>query len=224
MKKKILGALLGALLVSGNCFAMTFSTPEKIGTVANYGRPDEVRVAGAAASDGEEVSGGKGEPVYRKVTARFGEGDDALYYHYDAGIEQGETGKRQVTSLFGGQTKKNAFFVSPYHCWVYRLLADGKKPFYVLQDARRNYLIVGRKEDRFVKYIDTRALTKKYFPRRHVIYKNLRAQGDTVILEYHIERGIQGYDDKVGELRFQWDDEAERFDVKRVNSDARKGK
>ena len=79
-----------------------------------------------------------------------------------------------------------------------------------------DYLIIGKRaDDRFVKYIDTREITKRYFgwngeSASPVMYRNLSVKNDTLIIEY------QRYGNKQriqGKFYFKWDDKAQWFGI-----------
>ena len=87
-----------------------------------------------------------------------------------------------------------------------------------------DYLIIGKRADgKFVKYIDTREITKRYFGwnmqgASTAMYKDLNVQGDTLVMKYHDWKTATE-----GRFIFKWDDNAQWFSVDRTVDNVRSG-
>ena len=81
-----------------------------------------------------------------------------------------------------------------------------------------DYLIIGKKSDgRFVKYIDTRDITRRYFGWdgtgvSPIVYLDMYTQGNTLIVPYYHLRNNKSR----REFRFKWDDKAQWFGVEQI--------
>lgn len=214
MRKILLLVLCICFLFSGNCLAMQFSQPVKIGGIClNQSTKQGISVEDASYNNGDYYTGvlKNNRSTYGKGVARFGNDKDALYVHYNYYTDLGKF-------YFGDKDKQNTIvppnIITIYD--IYRIRSNEGVtiyPLYRFYSAESDYFIIGRRTDgRFVKYIDTKEITKRYFGENtHVIYKNISTQGDTLTMEY------QRYGNKQiveGEFYFKWDDNAQWFSVK----------
>ena len=211
--RKILGLMMFiCLLFSGNCFAMQFLQPIEIGAVGIMQSG-----GGGVSIDGANYNSGKFYTKYRKDNtrgyekgiARFGDGEDALYLHYSY----------RGYLKFGGQDINNTIEDNILISTIYKIKSNEGitlYPIYKTYGPEFDYLIIGRRADgRFVKYIDTREITKRYFgwngeSASPVMYRNLSVKNDTLIIEY------QRYGNKQriqGKFYFKWDDKAQWFGI-----------
>ena len=213
--QKVFGLILCVcLLFSGNCFAMQFSQPIEIGGIG-------VMQAGGGGIyvDGADYNDGKFYTKYRKDNTRgyekgiagFGNGKDSLYVHYKYNVYEG--------FYFGGKDKNNTIKDDFPRYDIYKMNTNENITIYILSKIygpEFDYLIIGKRaDDKFVKYIDTREITKRYFgwngeSASPVMYRNLSVQNDTLTMEY------QRYGNKQriqGKFYFKWDDKAQWFGI-----------
>ena len=223
--RRFLGLMMFiCLLFSGNCFAMQFSQPIEIGEAG-------IMQAGGGGVyiDGADYNSGKFYTKYRKDNrrgyekgvARFGNEKDALYLHYSY---------REYLKI-GGQDINNTMSDNILISTIYKIKSDEGitlYPIYKTYGPEFDYFIIGRRADgRFVKYIDTREITKRYFGwdvygASPATYKNLTAQGDTLIMRYHY-RNRANRTITEGRFIFKWDDNAQWFGVDRTVDNIRSG-
>ena len=212
------------LLFSGNCFAMQFSQPIEIGEAG-------IMQAGGGGVyiDGADYNSGKFYTKYRKDNtrgyekgiARFGNEQDALYIHYSYG----------KYLKFGGQDINNTIEDNfPSHD-IYKINTNENIVIYPLvkiYGPEFDYLIIGRRADgRFIKYIDTREITKRYFGWNKygaspATYMDLTVQGDTLIMKYHY-RNRANRTITEGRFIFKWDDNAQWFGIDKTVDNVRSG-
>lgn len=232
--KKICLMLMMWIFFSTNCFAMTFSQPVKIGEVS-LTPMGLFEVNGYSYHNGTPSKARGFEECYEKGLAKFGDGKDALYFHYDANkkVAIPNTEYFDVLSRFGSQDAKNAVQVSvgiPTTIWLIK--TDSEMTFYMLgygeaSTSKGNYhtLIGKRKDGTFVKYFDTYEIKGRYFnrkvplPSRDSVLTDERGKyffdRDTIILRYGKDSGYNQFN-AIGELRFKWDDAAQWFGVEHV--------
>lgn len=208
--KKLFALVLGiCFLLSGNCFAMQFSQPIKIGgTGYRQAGGLGVDLRNATYNDGNYYD--KYHKGYKKGLARFGNGKNALYLHYNIGSD----------FRFGDKDISNTI-VNDYNIIeIYQINSDEQLilyPLYNTYGSELNYIIIGRRADgRFVKYIDTNEITKRYFGWNGenvspVIYRDLSTKGDTLIIEYRRHYSVNGI--AKGNFYFKWDENAQWFSV-----------
>ena len=163
-----------------------------------------------------------------KGIAHFGEGTDDLYLYYNM----------EKCLNIGGNALNNTISEDIWGSDIYQIQYSKTSSVYPIYDMKHNhignetrfetrsvysiynmkadYIIIGREINsfsrQFVKYIDTKEITKRYFSEKsYVIYKNISTQGDSLTIEY------QYYGDKQiveGEFYFKWDNNAQWFSVK----------
>ena len=212
--RKILGLMMFVcLLFSGNCFAMQFSQPIEIGQIGTIQVGGGISVKNAFYNNGSQYNRKNDPDRYGKGIAGFGEKDNALYVHYDYY-------NARDTFYFGDKNKNNTIKDNFLYFQLYKINTNEGMNIYSLYKSygpEFDYLIIGRRADgRFVKYIDTREITKRYFgwngeSASPVMYRNLSVQNDTLTMEY------QRYGNKQriqGKFYFKWDDKAQWFGIK----------
>ena len=219
MKKKIAAALLGAMMVCGNAFAMQFEQPEEIGWfgISQAGKGGGGFVCKQASrNDGNFYTKYRpnNKKSFEKGIAQFGDGTNALYVHYNVNDKKNKI-------LVGGKNKENTISGAGITETVSKIQTDEGITLYALcsyYGSERDYLIAGyRKDAKFVKYIDTYAMTRNYFEwGKHgaspVLYTNLSCEGNTLIITYR----RHGNREDEGEFRFKWDEAAQWFGVEQV--------
>ncbi len=231
---RILILLTGFFLLAANCFAMKLEQPVEIGKVT-FPPMGYFAVEGATSHTGTPFSQqyidayhlnkNKIQPIYDKGVAIFGNGSDAIYFHYDA-----RDGKpdHNIVSKMGSRDIKNTVDVGigiPTH--INLLKTDSGIDLYLLmsEDASGlvgcTYTLLGRRNDGiFVKYFNTYEMRSKYFGKaRGIYFSQCSIQDDSIIIEYqrfHRELGQYGERVTEGEFRFKWDESAQWFGVEQV--------
>ena len=228
--RKILGLLIFIfLLFSGNCFAMQFSQPVKIGGIfIDQTGKQGVIVKNASYNDGDYYTKARknNRNTYGKGIARFGNDKNALYVHYNYYTDFGRF-------YFGGKDKQNTI-VSPNIVTIYDIFKIDTNegitiyPLYRFYGPESEYIIIGRRADgKFVKYIDTKEITKRYFGWNMqgvspATYVDLSVQGDILVMKYcywnRVNKTTTG-----GRFIFKWDDNAQWFSVDRTVDNVRSG-
>ena len=217
--KKILALTFMVLFVATNCFAKTFSQPEKIGRIGNFDQCPYrgFIIDGASFNDGIKYipsSDYKYKDVisYIKGNARFGNDDDALYCQYNFDFASRSSKK------FGGKNQyvyNDGFFYKD----IFKIKSDnGLTLYYLLYSYKyTHFAVIGRfSNGKWVKFFDENYLNKNYFSNNNFPhYNDLKCNGDTLIISYR-----QGYPSKnkenIGEFRFKWDDAAQWFGVEHI--------
>ena len=208
--KQIWGLVLCVcMLFSGSCFAMQFSQPVKVGGICvDQTGKQGILIENASYNDGDYYTKARKDnrSTYGKGVARFGNGEDALYVHYNYYTDFGKF-------YFGGEDKQNTI-IPPNVLTIYDIFRINTDegitiyPLYKFYGPESEYIIIGRRADgKFIKYIDTEELTRRYFGTdSYIIYRNLSTKGDTLIIEYY-QSGVSGT------FYFKWDDKAQWFSV-----------
>ena len=85
MKKILLGVVLSVLFVANSAFAMTFQQPVKLGAfVWMQVHHNSFEFRGATYNSGQaNIEQRSGKTYYIKGVARFGDGDSAIWLHYN---------------------------------------------------------------------------------------------------------------------------------------------
>ena len=238
MKKIFVAVVVSVLFVAQTALAMTFQQPVKVGRVS--GTPQGgFSIDGASYNNGTSFQNGKLDKqwgkLYEKGIARFGDGDAALYMHYDCSPNKsrqywdayapkfGDKDAKRTVSLWAGEGETVTIYTTKNDSNVTLYLLRGEGPI----AGTTNYILHGRRSDGiFVKYFDLEDINIKYFGlqknkygttrgRLSPWYKNLRCQGDTIIIDYERSHGRSGYV-KEGEFRFKWDEAAQWFGVEQI--------
>lgn len=243
MKKAVILIVL-ILMMSPNCFAMTFSQPLKTGfSIITTQVGGGMIIENATQNNGDFYKkeykgkitifdGKNGKPHYGKGVARWGNEKDALFVHYNYYSKHDKV-------HFGGQDIKNTVPISSvvFGEEIFKIDTDEGITFYMihtsydLPDETWWTLIGRRKDDVWVKYFDSDSVTKKYFGEsaragranvwsgQSICCDDFRVNGNTIIIEYsrfHKNLGQRGKLVKEGAFRFKWDDKAQWFGVEQV--------
>lgn len=219
--KKLIAILVTFVLVPNICLAMTLSQPQEIGwfglSQAGKGSGGVV-LRHAAQNTGHYFTkyDRNNRESYEKGIARFGNGDNALYVHYDVDNQQNPI-------WVGGVETSNTIPVLPLNETISKIETDCGITIYTLHyhyGPEQDYAVIGRTTDgKFVKYIDTTEITRKYFGEGEygaspAVYSKLEARGDTIIVRYRKhEKSSLG---TAGEFRFKWDEQAQWFGIEQV--------
>ena len=119
---------------------------------------------------------------------------------------------------------------------IFQIKNNHSTNFYLLctneaMDSAVNWICIGKKDDKWIKYFETNDIRKKYFGDKNVrrvsfsdgssyeasgensIYARAYCKNDTIVIEYRLyEKNIT----KKGEFRFKWDEAAQWFGVEQV--------
>lgn len=220
LNKILLVFLVMIVMSMENCFAMTFSLPEKIGRIGNFDQCpySGFIIEGASYNDGIKYIPTrdyqyKDKIVYVKGTARFGNGEDAIYCYYDFNKDTSEDKKK-----FGGKNQY-VYMTDSFYRDISKIKTDEKLTLYYLDYSYKytHFAVIGRfAGEKWVKFFDSESLNNKYFGRNNFPhYEKIKCEGDTLIIQYK-----EGYPSKnkniIGEFRFKWDDAAQWFGIEHV--------
>lgn len=199
--KKFLAVMFALMLFAAQASAMTFQSPEKIGSAGTSG--NGLTIDGATKIDGD--SDGKG---YTKGIAIFG---DKLYLHFDVAtasdFNQG--------SYFGSSDVKNSvqYYVFEGLTKISRLPNDSGVDMYLLETeggAGNVVALIGNRNGKWVKFFDTSDVKKSHDLKGYYT-KDIRFSDDTITLV------MSSFDQKNScELRYTWDKSAKWFNLQKI--------
>ena len=232
MKNVINILIVIIVLTSSTCLAMSFSQPVKIGIIS--GTPQGgFGIDGASYNKGTSYKNGQLDKqwgkLYEKGIAYFGNDDKALYVHYDCSQRVNRDYWEVYSPKFGDKNAKKTVSLKAGEgetVTIYQINNDGDIILYLLRGegpvaGTTNYVLLGRRSDGiFVKYFDTRDITKNYFGEKLSLsstpwYTKFYCQDNTMIIEYKRSYNRQGYV-REGEFRFKWDNNAQWFGVEQI--------
>ena len=160
-------------------------------------------------------------------SAVFGEGEDALYVY--------STISKDLIAYVGGKDTKNTIEIeSPLAVKIYKTSVDEDMPIYILNSAYDldcDYTIIGRKLDgTFVKLIDTKEITKQYFPNKgksdFIIYDStIQTKDDEIVVDcftYNAKSGKKFPGTKLCQFHFKWNEIEQSFDVEQIQAQQEK--
>ena len=229
--KKIFGLIVTLMMISANCFAMTFSQPVKIGGI---GFPTQspyhyYLVDGATFNNGksytENPKFADKRTTYKEGTAVFGNGNDALYCQYSYSVPSANSDDWRHSFKFGG---KNNYIISieSQYKKIYKIDSNEGLTIYsiVRISGSEQINIIGRQKDgKWVSYINTEILTNKFFGGKQaykaaagVHYETPEVQNDTIIIPYDFSSVSGRSITTKGEFRFKWDDKAQWFGIEQI--------
>lgn len=160
----------------------------------------------------------KNEVYYDKGTARFGNGDDALYVHYDVY-------KDDKNAYFGSKDASNTFPIFGMAEFqsenIYRIETNEGITLYFITSGDEvpgyeAYLLGRRKDGVWVKYIDTRSVLENYFGKTNMNCRMIEVNDDTLIIKFGSPYAMGGKKYIEGAFRFKWDDAAQWFGVEKI--------
>ena len=234
MIKQIMGAAMGMLLLSVQCFAMTFSQPIEIGKIG--GLPSGgFWIHGADYNNGTSFQKGEhdkrwNEILYEKGVARFGTSDKGLWVYYDCSFEKNRKYWEAYSPKFGDEQQMVTVSLGAGegdHVDINQIPNNEGVTMYFLAHygcvaGNEIYVIMGYdKKGKFVKYIDIRDAVRIYLGEKRIGMKgiwlrNYYCRGDSIIIEYLDPWTRNGYTSPAGAFRFKWDDNAQWFGVEHV--------
>ena len=220
--KKFLGLwiMLMIMMIASNCLAMTFSQPVEIGWIGWSQRGGGFSCKNFFYNDGDYyIKNNKN--TYGKGIAGFGNNNsNALYVHYDYyEVEKSHNG----TVYLGGKNLNNTVPIIILNDWIYEIDSDSGLTIYAIRffyGPDSEFTIIGKQNDgKFVKYVDTQEISKKYFGidtrggASPIWYNIPKSKEDTIIIQYS-----NGKNPKIsiGEFRFKWDESAQWFGVEHI--------
>ena len=203
--KKFLVLLMMFLMITSNCFAMTFSQTVEIGSLV-FPPEKGVLVKGASYSTLNQFGKWQGESLYNNIgVLRWGNESNGIYYVFD-----------KYPPHFGGKNKNFPVNVM-VETYINQIKNDGNVIIYLIKNDghasfARSYVLLGKRSDgEWVKYFDTNELVKKYFGANRMVLDNAYCQGNTIIIKCKDVKNAY-----IGEFRFKWDDKAQWFGVEHV--------
>lgn len=210
MKKIFCVAMLLTFLISANCFAMTFSQPVEVGSIGRYPRSpfDGVDVEGASEI---QATPAEGKDRYKKGWARWGEGKNSIYCHFEG-----------YDFSFGDRNISNTVKAGECYVYIKKINNDENKVMYLINTAFSSgsfhnvgYAVVGQMDDgKWVKYFDVSGSLNINLEDNAMEPhpSKFTCKGDTIIIEFETNK----YGTKVYEMRYKWDDKAQWFGVEKV--------
>ena len=231
MKKIFVAVVVSLLFVAQTALAMTFQQPVKVGRVSipiqrgGYG----LVIEGATYNDGSYFRKYIKDSIgYDKGLAKFGDGDDALFFHYNYGATF-ENSKSNFVSKshfkFGDKNVSNTIADIGVGSGgeILQIKTDEGITFYSIRFMYQtsDLTLIGRRKDgKWVKYIHSKDISKMYFGGKDgyrepngVIYEQVTVQGDTLIMQYS---RFETYRKFEGEFRFKWNEAAQWFGVEQI--------
>lgn len=206
--------------------AMTFSQPQYMGEIIAS------NIGGFAFKGNVDNKGLRSQykmskrTVYDKGVAKFGEGNDALYFYY----EQGNREINRPTKMsFGGLDKIELIDVHLMLTEIYKISTDDGLTLYMIHDSydmpeENTFILIGRRSDgRWVKYFDSDEIGKRYFNYKGwgLAFSNFKIAGSEITLNYkrnfsqkQIEWNRRS--DEYGKFVFSWDKAKQWFAVRHV--------
>ena len=218
---------------------MTFSQPVEIGKVG--GTPQGgFSIEGASFINGSSYKNGQLNKqwgkLYEKGIARFGNGINALYMHFNCsnGIKKGDYWDI-YSPKFGDQNAQRTVSMRAGEgeaIHISQIKNDGSITLYLLcgngpMAGTTRYVLLGRRSDGvFVKYFDIEDINTTYFGlqknkygttlgMRSPWYKDCYCRGDTIIITYQRMQKNHNFVNE-GEFRFKWDEKAQWFGIEQI--------
>ncbi|WP_304066054.1 hypothetical protein [Megamonas hypermegale] len=207
--RRFLGLMMFiCLLFSGNCFAMQFSQPVQIGAFGQFPNQGFTFYYGTIINSGVYFDENDEEKGYKKGIARMGDGKDALYFHYDLDKDIFKFGDKDIKN-----TLDRKYFV--YN--VYKINTDAEIVIYPINPPLMYTFIAKMPNGKFIKYIDTEEITKKYFKYENIediSYGDLKVQDNILTMRYfRKDKNLHEDEFFEGKIYLKWNDEKQNFDV-----------
>ena len=154
-------------------------------------------------------------PYGTKGVKQVNNGEDALYIHYDS---------KNHKYFFGGKEINDTFEARFVEGLIYKISTNSKITLYCIESGYDipeddQYTVYGKRADgKFVKYIDTIDIAKKYFGNEFGYwFEKITFKNDLIIIEYRrfSNNNFNNITER-GEFRFKWDDAAQWFGIEKV--------
>lgn len=208
-------------MIASDCFAMTFSQPVKIGRIGWF--RGEFFCLNSFYEEGDyytQYDKDDKKTYGRKGVVGFGNNSNALYVHYNSyEAKKNRDGKVYL----GGKNLSNTIPLDVQNEFIYQIDSNIGLTIYAIRffyGPDSEFTIIGKKNDgTFVKYIDTREISKKYFGidskrgASSIFYNTPNSQDNTLVISYSDGRNVRT---PIGEFRFKWDDDAQWFSVEHI--------
>ena len=220
------------LLIFSNCFAMNFSDPISLGSIATLPPYGAFIIEGATSNQGKlsTEKAYKTGHEYAKGIATFGSDDNILYVYYDNSYVYTEDFGENVfrskelanSCRIGGSTIENTLILPmgfPHSCTIYQVNNDADIKMYLLEYDKGSvpsYKLIGKRQDgKWLKYFETTA-AEQYYGMTLAFCHNFSFQNDTIIFEYgRYDIAEKKFVTSI-ELRFEWNDDDQWFGVNQV--------
>lgn len=223
------------MLLTGNCYAMQFSKIVELGSIS--GNPvGGFSINGANQNDGSVykkvgINLSQWGTLYEKGVARYGNTINALWVYYDCSNARARHYWDAYSPKFGNKERTVTVSLGAgegAHVQMNSILNDAGITMYLLHSEMagkfviRRYVVMGYdKSSKFVKYIDTHDIVKKYFGEKNVMMNGIHLEkcycrGNSLIIEYVNPKSSYGWKSPAGEFRFKWDDKAQWFSIEQV--------
>ena len=212
--------LIFSSIFIANVEAMIFSKPiELFGKIGTTHDPRKgVVVINASSNTGKLINKDSRYKYYDCGIARFGEGYDALYAHYDK--------NNPWRIYFGGDNKNNAYLLDVTIAWqgetIYKINTSEGIVLYLItcgwDTPGLDYDILGiNKDGKWFKYVDSSNVAKSYLTEiPNYVFSKPNIYSDVITVSYARDNGRYGITKPLGEFRFKWDDKAQWFGVEKV--------
>ena len=223
---------------------MIFSQIIKIGNIGNINRTNREKfhqgfeVEGANYNNAIQHRNGeldnKSIKIYEKGLAVFKSGENEendLYARYDYCLTNNKYNWKEHLIEFGNKNsnlilKSNLGTAMDTLITIYQIKNNNNITLWLIfekgpSEGKSNFVLLGAlKSGKWVKYFDTREITKRFFGEKLGIintpcYKTLYCKGDTLTIDYNIYKLDKGFI-KAGEFKFKWDEKAQWFGVDQV--------
>lgn len=229
--KRFLSSLVILFMIASDGLAMTFSQPIEIGKVdvplqrGGWG----LNIEGAVQNSGNYYRKFiKDSTGYDRGVAQFGNGADALYFHYDYGTVFDSKNPLNPEKYFrlGSKDISNTIGITLGHFGkILKIKTDQFATFYSIRFSycTSHLHIIGKdKNGKWIRYIDSKKINDKYFNGKDaykedggVIYDQPICRDDSIVVVYR-RWHWKGMSEAEGEFRFKWDDKAQWFSVEQV--------
>ncbi|WP_027407169.1 hypothetical protein [Anaerovibrio sp. RM50] len=194
---------------------------EDINAIKEFNIPAPMLVGEISTDVKSGILSFKGAAKTNENSAIFGEGKDTLYV-------QGILGNNGVMVNVGGKDINNTIPIAdPIYIRIYRTSTKDGVTLYIFKRAHDmycDYLIIGRKTDgTFVKYIDTKEVSLKYFgnlgKQATIIFEDkVLIKGSTLSFNcFYYKFGAKKYPgDKACRFNFNWNEYTQSFDIEQT--------
>ena len=184
-------------MLSGECYAMTFSQPVKIGKIFFVNLPG-FKFKQASHNDGVLSTSTRNvqKDIYDHGVARFGDGGEAVYFHYKyrtfIANKNGQNTISEGYTKFGSTDINNTVDIGILSPELLKVKTDTGITLYVLEDdydvaEDHGYIVFGKRADgKFVKYFNTYEIREKYFGSRGCAIDKITFNSDTIVIPYSL--------------------------------------
>ena len=170
----------------------------------------------------------KNRSIYDHGVAVFGNGTNALYFHYDSYKANVQGKKINVIThgfmKFGDSNINNTVTLKLPMFKVFSIENNQNRKFYMINSYYDipedfHYDLIGKTNNgKWAKYFDTGDIVTKYFGLRQGYgFEKFKLLNDTIIIPYKLfYNGRYNNPTERGEFRFKWDEKAQWFSVEQI--------